>query len=316
MKPLIIPNKLSESPAPNYDAWEFRTRISAQSKDLLETLLDNDPEPTTGRNGKIWKAWKSRNDATAELLVKALDDDQLIHIRGLETEPAKMWERLKTVHEKTGVTGSATDLWTHFHTAVYTDSSIPLRNHISTIRSYAEALDRLHSDKPSDTQIIARIFTSLPPSYSTIIKILKNSDKANNLDYITERILAEETTQKSANNFMIHPSGSVNALMATPKSNVICVNPICIAANRVGHTIFGLVEEKKDSGRSGGINLEVSLLIHPLLQHLPLRMQVLFLTMCSEWYDNRHYFLFIFLLYLFSLLPSTRLRGSVERTIS
>ena len=40
--------KLSEIPALNYDAWEFRTCISAQSKDLLETLLDNDPEPTTG----------------------------------------------------------------------------------------------------------------------------------------------------------------------------------------------------------------------------------------------------------------------------
>jgi len=82
-----------------------------------------------------------RNDAAAALLVNALDDDQLIHIRGLETEPAKMWERLKTVHEKTGVTGSATDLWTQFHTTAYTDSSIPLRNHNSTIRSYAEALE-------------------------------------------------------------------------------------------------------------------------------------------------------------------------------
>ena len=71
--------KLSENPAPNYDAWEFRTHISAQSKDLLETLLDNDPEPTTSRNGKIWKAWKLRNDAAAELLVKTLDDNQLIH---------------------------------------------------------------------------------------------------------------------------------------------------------------------------------------------------------------------------------------------
>ena len=227
--------KLSEIPVPNYDAWEFRTRISAQSKDLLEMLLDNDPELTTGQNGKIWKAWKSRNDAAAELLVNVLDDDQLIHVRGLETEPAKMWERLKTVHEKTGVTGSATDLWTRFHTAAYTNSSIPLRNHISTIHSYAEALERLHSDKPSDTQIIAQIFTSLPPSYSTIIKILKNSEKADNLDYITEHILAEETTQKSADNFTIRPSTS--ALMATPKSNVICVNPVCKAANRVGHTI-------------------------------------------------------------------------------
>ena len=48
--------KLSEILAPNYNAWEFRTRISAQSKDLLETLLDNDPEPKAGQNGKIWKA--------------------------------------------------------------------------------------------------------------------------------------------------------------------------------------------------------------------------------------------------------------------
>ena len=89
--------KLSEIPSPNYNAWEFRTCISAQLKDLLETLLDNDPEPTTSQNGKIWKACKSRNNAAAELLVNALDDDQLIHICGLETEPAKMWERLKTV---------------------------------------------------------------------------------------------------------------------------------------------------------------------------------------------------------------------------
>ena len=231
--------KLSEVPAPNYDAWEFRTRISAQSKDLLKTLLDkdNDPEPTTGQSGKTWKAWNLRNNTAAKLLVKVLDDDQLIHIRGLETEPARMWERLKTVHEKTGVTGSATDLWTRFHTAAYTESSIPLQTHISTIRSYAEALDRLHSDKPSNTQIIARIFTSLPSSYSTIIKILKNSDKADDLDYITEHILAKKTTQKSAGESMTHPGGSVNTLMATPKSNVVCVNPICVAANRVGHII-------------------------------------------------------------------------------
>ena len=218
----------------------------------------------------------------------SLYDDQLIHICGLETEPAKMWKRLKTVHEKTGVTGSAIDLWTQFHTVAYTDpSTVPfwlihqsrvtgpsgpalilvhVTGHIdfgrmgkmvqnksfnylryisfygydiwlslsqinfllvansvchrsyrkwsqcqnatavsqvtppdesiemvqySTSNSYfyksflAGALEHLHSDKPSDTQIIAWIFTSLPLSYSTIINILKNSDKANDLDYIT-----------------------------------------------------------------------------------------------------------------------------------
>src|ERR1700679_2450037 len=75
--------KLSDIPAPNYDAWEFRVRISAQSKDLLETLLDNDPEPTTGQSGKIWKAWKSRNDAAAEfpgIVIWGRDVRELVRI--------------------------------------------------------------------------------------------------------------------------------------------------------------------------------------------------------------------------------------------
>ena len=108
---------------------------------------------------------------------------------------------------------------------------------VVSIRSYAEALERLHSNKPSDTQIITQIFTSVPLSYSTIIKILKNSEMANNLYYISECILAKETTQKSEDNSIIHPSGSVNAMMATPKSSVVRINPLCKAANRVGHTI-------------------------------------------------------------------------------
>lgn len=199
--------KLSEEPTPNYNAWEFRTCVSARSKGLLETILDEDIEPSLGHNSKGWKAWKARQESAAELLVKSLDDDQLIHIRGLDTKPALMWERLRSIHEKTGVTGSAADLWNHFHTIMYTDHSIPLQTHISTIRSYAESLERLHNDKPSDTQIISRIYTSLPSSYSTMIKILKNHDNANDIDFIVEGILKEETTQKQ-------PRESIDAVKA------------------------------------------------------------------------------------------------------
>ena len=66
---------------------------------------------------------------------------------------------------------------------------------------------------------------------------MKNSEKANNLDYIMEHILAKETSQKSANNSIIRPLDLVNTLMANPKSNIICINPVCKATNRVGHTI-------------------------------------------------------------------------------
>ena len=53
--------------------------------------------------------------------------------------------------------------------------------------------------------------------------------------------------------------------------------------------VFGRVEEKNDNGLNGGLNLEVSLPIHPLLQHFPLRTSLLLLleaTMCSECFDE------------------------------
>jgi hypothetical protein len=231
--------KLSEVPVPNYDAWEFRTRITAKSKGLLDMISGIDVEPSSGHNSKAWKAWKARQDAAAELLVKALEDDQLIHVHGLEDEPDLMWERLRTVHEKTG-TGSASDLWKKFHGLMYTNDTAPLRTHIGTIRAYAEHLDRLHNDKPSDTQIISRILSSLPPSYATIIKILESHSDGNKIDYVIEHILAEETRHKEEHDHSLNAM-SVKALQSSMcdalKSNLICENPICKAAGQTGHLL-------------------------------------------------------------------------------
>jgi hypothetical protein len=66
-----------------------------------------------------------------------------------------------------------------------------------------------------------------------------------------------------------------------------CINPICKAANRVGHTIDNCFWP--GGGKEGQWPewwfIEVSLLIHLL----PLQMQALFLleaTMCSKWHDE------------------------------
>jgi hypothetical protein len=228
--------KLSEVPTPNYDAWEFRTRISAKSKGLLDTIFGDDTEPSTGHNSKGWKAWKARQDSAAELIVKSLGDDQLVHVRGLEDDPKLMWERLRTVHEKTG-TGSALGLWKSFHNLMYTDFSVPLRTHIGILRAYAEQLDRLHKDKPSDTQIISRILSSLPSSYSTIIKILDSHPIGTNVDYVVERLLTEESSQKDEHNQLV-ASDTTRALYASrrsARSSLVCENPVCKTAGRTGH---------------------------------------------------------------------------------
>jgi len=229
--------KLSEVPTPNYDAWEFRTRITAKSKGLLDTIFGEDTEPSTGHSSKGWKTWKARQDSAAELIVKSLEDDQLVHVRGLEDDPMLMWERLRTVHEKTG-SSSALDLWKKFHNVMYTDSSSPLRTHIGNLRAYAEQLDRLHNDKPSDTQIISRILSSLPSSYSTIIKILDSHPIGTNIDYVVERLLAEESTQKDEHDQLV-ASDTTRALHASrrTRSSIICENTVCKAAGRTGHLI-------------------------------------------------------------------------------
>jgi hypothetical protein len=44
-----------------------------------------------------------------------------------------------------------------------------IRTHIAAVRSLAEKLRCLYNNKPTDTQIIATLLMSLPPSYDTLI---------------------------------------------------------------------------------------------------------------------------------------------------
>ncbi|KAJ7934934.1 hypothetical protein B0H13DRAFT_2305080 [Mycena leptocephala] len=82
----------------SYDPWEFRMRPDARSKSLLDTITGDDLEPTTGHNSKSWKAWKARQNAAASLLIKGLDDGQIVHVRGLEDDPHAMWEKWRKSH--------------------------------------------------------------------------------------------------------------------------------------------------------------------------------------------------------------------------
>ncbi|KAJ6534896.1 hypothetical protein B0H19DRAFT_1271574 [Mycena capillaripes] len=80
--------------AGSYDPWEFRKRAEAQLKKLLETIEGTVDEPTTGHSSKAWKARKAQRNATASLIIKGLDNSQIVHVRGLEDDPEAMWEKL------------------------------------------------------------------------------------------------------------------------------------------------------------------------------------------------------------------------------
>ncbi len=90
--------------------------VVARKQQLEDMVTGNDDEPLTGRNSKGWKAWRDRRNAAAELIISRLDDAQLVHIRGLEGDPAGMWVRLATVHGEGPGIGGSIDLWRNFTT--------------------------------------------------------------------------------------------------------------------------------------------------------------------------------------------------------
>jgi hypothetical protein len=183
---------LTDEPG-TYDMWEFRMRADACQKRLIDAIEGTDAEPTTGHNGKAWKAWKARQDAAAAMIVKGLDNSQIVYVRGLEADPHGMWEKLRMVHEPVGLGGSV-GLWLDFFNLKY-DGSMPMKTFLGHITGVAERLERFYSVKPSNDQIIAKMIASLPRTHSAVIRTLDSTDPSLvTLDFVQKKILVEDNT--------------------------------------------------------------------------------------------------------------------------
>ena len=225
---------LTDKPG-SYDPWEFRMRTDARSKKLLDMILGTDLEPTTGQNSKTWKAWKARQDAAAALLIKGLDDSQIVHVRGLENDPYAMWEKLRRTHEPVGISG-AMGLWMEFFSMKY-DGLVPMKTFLGRVTGVTERLKRFYGIDVSNDQAMARMITALPTEYSGLIRTLNDTlPSLMTLEYVEKKILVEDGTilAEKAKRGEVLPVdasayGNTSALVAN--SNVTCEN-----CGRGGHT--------------------------------------------------------------------------------
>ncbi|KAE9390823.1 hypothetical protein BT96DRAFT_1063145 [Gymnopus androsaceus JB14] len=71
---------------------------------------EKEPEPTSGRNGKVWKAWRTKRDLAVSIIVESLDADQYMHIKGIDNDPLAMVEKLRNYHIVKGL-GSLTSIY-------------------------------------------------------------------------------------------------------------------------------------------------------------------------------------------------------------
>ncbi|KAJ7911224.1 hypothetical protein B0H13DRAFT_1574075, partial [Mycena leptocephala] len=114
--------------------------------------------------------WKARQDAVAALIIKGLDNSQIVYVRGLEADPEAMWEKLRTVHELVGL-GGAVGLWLEFFQMKY-DGAVRMKTFLGRVTGVGERLEQFYGVKPSDDQTIAKMISVLPAEYSGLIRTL------------------------------------------------------------------------------------------------------------------------------------------------
>ncbi|KAE9385540.1 hypothetical protein BT96DRAFT_1089710 [Gymnopus androsaceus JB14] len=165
----------------------FIERWTKKSAGLDVDLIgkEKEPKPTSGRNGKVWKAWRTKRDLAASIIVKSLDADQYVHIKGIDDDPLAMVEKLQNYHIVKGL-GSLTSIyWKMMHT--WKKDDVTIETHIKTICQHGDLLESL-SELISPTLVIACILSSLPPSYKPIITSLNGDPQSGDITYVTARL--------------------------------------------------------------------------------------------------------------------------------
>ncbi|TDL27179.1 hypothetical protein BD410DRAFT_812260 [Rickenella mellea] len=141
------------------------------------------------------KAWRRDRDIAAGQIYLALEPSQRVHIRGMEEDPIKMWEKLAEVHvqKRPGVRFNAYDVL--FNIRKKEDESlVSLMGRVDTAIQDIKALrtkDFKLEDADDELTCMAMI-RALPADYSSFVSsllLLEKLDKAK----LQDAFIAEES---------------------------------------------------------------------------------------------------------------------------
>ncbi|KAJ7473887.1 hypothetical protein B0H11DRAFT_1691284, partial [Mycena galericulata] len=97
-----------------YDDWEFETCAEMRRKGVLGVALGDDVRPMGSNNTKTVKAWIAKWDVATATIISRLDPSQFAHVREFEEDPVGMWERLREIHQSSGL-GGVVAMWKKFY---------------------------------------------------------------------------------------------------------------------------------------------------------------------------------------------------------
>ncbi|KAJ7580976.1 hypothetical protein C8J56DRAFT_1056976 [Mycena floridula] len=175
----------------NYCAWAFWFLAKVKTKEYNNILLDTEPILTTGT--KAIKSWQKRHDVAVSDIISEVENDQHAHSRGLKDDAVVMWKALALFHNTGSASSDLLGTWNEFHQANYTNHSIHLKSHISSIIEIAGQLKTQFSSPPTEEQITARILSSLSvPKFDDILHLLDGHPQIDDCTWVVTRLLKEE----------------------------------------------------------------------------------------------------------------------------
>jgi hypothetical protein len=91
--------------ASNYTTWAQDVLAWLGTQQLKRLVLGKqlapspaDPNRLTADEKAAVEAWEDKSEKAAGRIITLIKPDQRVHIKGMEDNPVKMWERLETVH--------------------------------------------------------------------------------------------------------------------------------------------------------------------------------------------------------------------------
>jgi len=193
-------------------------------KEVWEVIDECVDPPVGSPNSKPVKTWLHKQNIARSEIILHVEPSQLPHIR--DRDPRVIWDMLKSLHRSRGF-ASRFALRRRFILLKKSDSQ-SMQSWIADVRRLAFELKAIGVDV-ADEDIILVLTAGLPPSYNNFIVTLDvvPSDELE-LDYVTTRLLGEESRQFHATSSTDTPTSDSSALAAssfrrkTPLDRITC----------------------------------------------------------------------------------------------
>jgi hypothetical protein len=184
--------KLNEE---NYGDWSMMMEAILVRKQLWDIVNGEKTRPMGSENSAAVKGFiRKQAEARAELVL-AVESSQLPHLRN--SDPAKIWEDLKNIHEARGL-ASRLALRRKFLWLSKAEDQ-PMQNWIATVRHTAFRLTQIGVEV-SEEDFILVLTQGLPTAYETFVVSLDATDPSLlTSEHVISRLLNEEVRQLALN---------------------------------------------------------------------------------------------------------------------